>query len=130
MEKYKSLVSVIQQNMHTLKQSVDTEIIMDYLEPFEAAGGQSKVGSKEEERNSAKKEGPKSSTVVKKRHSGDFSGGPLSKKTHNNLSAKDLRQRVTSPTDNTSSSKDVRLPSTLSKKPERTFSAKDVRVAK
>lgn len=103
---------------------------MDYLEPFEIGNSPSKSGSPVEDENRCQKDTLKSSNVVKKRLSSDFSGGPLSKKTHNNLSAKDLRQRVTSPTDNASSSKDVRLPSTLSKKPERTLSAKDVRAVK
>jgi hypothetical protein len=129
-EKYKSLVSVIQQNMETLKYSVDTEIIMDYLEPFEGASKTAQPAHQEELHTDTKKEAAKTSTrVVKKRLSGDFGGGTLSKKTHNNLSAKDLRQKVASPTDASSSNKEPKI-ATLSKKNDKTLSAKDVRAVK
>lgn len=134
-EKYKSLVNVIQQNMDTLKHSVDTEIIMDFLEPFE-------ISTSPNKKPRDKGDGPaKPSTCFssklnkegisdsKKRLSGDF-GGPLSKKTGNNLSAKDLRHKISSPSENTASAKDIRASHSLTRKNGKTAPGKDKTTSK
>lgn len=134
-EKYKSLVNVIQQNMDTLKYSVDTEIIMDYLEPFDASNSPSK-NLLSHDTTPVKIPSKFSSTLnkktirdTKKRLSGDF-GTTLSKKTGNNLSAKDLRLKINSPKENRSSATDIQLAHSLAKKGVKAVAGKDKKTLK
>lgn len=125
-----SLVNVIQQNMDILKYSVDTEIIMDYLEPFESLANAAQLNYNKEEHLSENRDSFKGIASVKKNLSGNFTCGSFSKKSLNNLSAKDLRQKVLSPSENHGASKDSKLAASLSKRNEKAFSAKDVRTIK
>lgn len=134
-EKYKSLVTVIQQNMGTLKYSVDTEIIMDYLEPFDGSNSPMKNKDKpddtptKQQSTAGQREVNPSTSGPKKRLSGDF-GGPLSRRTENNLSAKDLRQKIASPTEDKTSKASIRLSHSLTRKSHKNSSVKDIKASK
>ena len=111
-EKYFSLVNVIQKNLGSLKGSIDKQTILDCLEPLDGSSSPLKKETLKTHSKTASmtENGPNKMTNPNKNKlsAKDIRIGTLTKKTDTNQSAKDIRGGLTKQSETNASSKDIR----------------------